>query len=48
MGEQNQIANILNSHHARIRVEEKYLNKLKLLKKGLKHDLLTGKVRVKV
>ena len=31
-----------------MRTEEKYLAKLKLQKKGLMLDLLTGKVRVKV
>ena len=46
--EQIQIADILNSHDARIRTEERYRDKLKLQKKGLMHDLLTGKVRVKV
>ena len=29
-------------------LDGKYCNKLKLQKKGLIHDLLTGKVRVKV
>jgi type I restriction enzyme S subunit len=33
---------------ARIRAEQECLDKLKLQKKGLMHDLLTGKVRVRV
>ena len=46
--EQIQIADILAAHDARISTEEQYRDKLKLQKKGLMHDLLTGKVRVKV
>ena len=46
--EQIQIADILNSHDARIRTEEQYRDKLNLQKKGLMHDLLTGKVRVQI
>ena len=46
--EQLKIIEPLNSHDARIRTEEQYRDKLKLQKKGLMHDLLTGKVRVKV
>jgi len=46
--EQLRIVQPLNSHDARIRTEEQYRDKLKLQKKGLMHDLLTGKVRVKV
>jgi type I restriction enzyme S subunit len=46
--EQLKIIEPLNSHDARIRIEEQYRDKLKLQKKGLMHDLLTGKVRVKV
>ncbi len=45
--EQLRIIQPLNSHDARIRTEEQYREKLKLQKKGLTHDLLTGKVRVK-
>ncbi|MBW4499536.1 MAG: restriction endonuclease subunit S [Scytonema hyalinum WJT4-NPBG1] len=45
--EQNHIVAIIDSHDTRIRKEETYLNKLKLQKQGLMHDLLTGKVRVK-
>ena len=45
--EQLKIVEPLNSHDARIRTEEQYRDKLKLQKKGLMHDLLTGKVRVK-
>ena len=46
--EQEQIAQVLDSQATRIRTEEQYLEKLKLQKKGLMHDLLTGKVRVKM
>ena len=46
--EQSRIAEILDSHDARIRAEEAYRDKLKQLKRGLMHDLLTGVVRVKV
>jgi hypothetical protein len=46
--EQLRIIQPLNIHDARIRTEEQYRDKLKLQKKGLMHDLLTGKVRVKV
>lgn len=44
--EQAQIVERLDSLDTRIRTEEAYLNKLKLQKQGLMHDLLTGKVRV--
>lgn len=44
--EQICIASIIDTHDTRIRTEEAYLEKLKLQKKGLMHDLLTGKVRV--
>jgi len=46
--EQLRIIQPLNIHDTRIRTEEQYRDKLKLQKKGLMHDLLTGKVRVKV
>ena len=46
--EQIQIADILAAHDARISTEEQYRDKLKLQKKGLMHDLLTGKVRVQI
>jgi len=46
--EQHRIGDLYNTYDARIRAEEKYRDKLKLQKKGLMHDLLTGKVRVKV
>jgi len=46
--EQCRIIEPLNLYNTRIRAEEKYRDKLKLQKKGLMHDLLTGKVRVKV
>jgi type I restriction enzyme S subunit len=45
--EQERIISILDTHDTRIRTEEAYREKLKLQKKGLMHDLLTGKVRVK-
>jgi hypothetical protein len=35
------------STYGSIRTEEQYRDKLKLQKKGIMHDLLTGKVRVK-
>ena len=46
--EQLKVASIMNPHDARIHTEEQYRDKLKLQKKGLMQDLLTGKVRVKV
>jgi type I restriction enzyme S subunit len=46
MREQREIAAIVDGYDTRIRAEETYLNKLKLQKQGLMHDLLTGKVRV--
>ena len=46
--EQRKIVKILDAHDVRIRTEEQYRDKLKLQKKGLMHDLLTGKVRVRV
>jgi type I restriction enzyme S subunit len=46
--EQLHIASVMDTHDARIRTEEQYRDKLKLQKKGLMHDLLTGKVKVKV
>ncbi len=46
--EQLKIIDPLNAHDTRIHTEEQYRDKLKLQKKGLVHDLLTGKVRVKV
>ena len=45
--EQHRIIEILDAHGARIRVEEAYRDKLRLQKKGLMDDLLTGRVRVK-
>lgn len=44
--EQEEIITILEAHDARIAAEEADLAKLKLIKKGLMHDLLTGRVRV--
>jgi type I restriction enzyme S subunit len=46
--EQENMALLLDAHDARIRTEEQYRDKLKLQKKGLMHDLLTGKVRVEM
>jgi type I restriction enzyme S subunit len=45
--EQERIVGIINNYNTRIRTEEAYRDKLKLQKKGLMHDLLTGKVRIK-
>jgi type I restriction enzyme S subunit len=45
--EQSRIVEIIEAYDTRIRAEEAYGDKLKLQKKGLMHDLLTGKVRVK-
>jgi len=45
--EQIRIVEMIDSHDTRIRTEEAYRDKLKLQKKGLMHDLLTGKLRVK-
>jgi len=45
--EQIRIVEMIDSHDTRIHAEEAYRDKLKLQKKGLMHDLLTGKVRVK-
>ena len=45
--EQEQITSVLEKYNTCIRTEEAYRDKLKLQKKGLMHDLLTGKVRVK-
>lgn len=45
--EQDSIIEILDAHDACIRAEEAYRDKLKLQKKGLMDDLLTGRVRVK-
>ncbi|MEH2091644.1 restriction endonuclease subunit S [Nostoc sp.] len=44
--EQKKIADIIDAQNIHIRAEEDYLNKLKLQKKGLMDDLLTGRVRV--
>jgi type I restriction enzyme S subunit len=46
--EQDSIVSNLNFHDSRIRTEEQYRDKLKLQKKGLMHDLLTGKIRVEM
>lgn len=44
--EQHRIAEVLDAHDGRIRSEEAYLAKLRLQKRGLMDDLLTGRVRV--
>jgi len=46
--EQGYIVDALAAHDARIRCEEAKRDKLILTKKGLMHDLLTGRVRVPV
>jgi type I restriction-modification system DNA methylase subunit len=46
LAEQQRIVEIYEAHSARIKVEQQYLNKLKLRKKRLMYDLLTGKVKV--
>ena len=38
----------IKSAESKPRAEQTYLSKLKALKKGLMHDLLTGRVRVKM
>lgn len=48
IAEQRKILDVFNAHDTRIRTEEAYRDKLKLQKQGLMHDLLTGKVRVKI
>ena len=44
--EQIRIVELMDSYETRVRSEEANLNKLKQIKKGLVHDLLTGRVRV--
>lgn len=46
--EQERITMIVSSHDARIRSEEVSRDKLKVIKRGLMQDLLTGRVRVSV
>lgn len=48
IAEQNKISKAAESYDSLIHAEEQHLAKLKLQKKGLMHDLLTGKVRVKI
>ncbi len=45
--ERKRIAEVISAHDKHLSDEEEYLKKLGLEKKGLMHDLLTGKVRVK-
>ena len=47
VGEQRAIVDSVEAHDAHIRTEQQYRDKLKLQKKGLMHDLLTGNVRVR-
>ncbi|MFM1842385.1 MAG: hypothetical protein RLZZ490_1121 [Cyanobacteriota bacterium] len=44
--EQRLITQVIQSKNTKISQEEAYIEKLRLQKKGLMHDLLTGKVRV--
>jgi type I restriction enzyme S subunit len=44
--EQMAMIEIMEAHDVRLHAEEAYYDKLKQLKKGLMHDLLTGRVRV--
>lgn len=46
LDEQRHIAENLDAHDERIRAEEAYVEKLRLQKRGLTEDLLTGRVRV--
>lgn len=46
LAEQAQVMHVLESHDARINAEEAERDKLRQLKQGLMHDLLTGRVRV--
>jgi type I restriction enzyme S subunit len=46
--EQERIEKVLESKDMNLQTEGHYLSKLKLIKKGLMHDLLTGKVRVDI
>jgi len=48
VNEQIRISYVLDAQEQRITSETAYLSKLMLIKKGLMHDLLTGKARVKV
>ncbi len=41
------IIQVIEAHVSRMRNEEEHPYKLKLQKKGLMHDLLTGKLRVR-
>ncbi len=46
--EQDMIASAIAAHNQRITTAQIYLEKLTAIKKGLMHDLLTGKVRVNI
>jgi type I restriction enzyme, S subunit len=46
--EQNRIGDMYDVYSNHVQSEEQYREKLKLQKKGLMHDLLTGKVRVQI
>lgn len=47
LAEQKQIFKLVDTHNDRIQKEEAHRDKLKLEKKGLMQDLLTGKVRIR-
>lgn len=44
--EQERILDVLSKYNKNVNIEEVYLNKLRLYKTSLMHDLLTGKVRI--
>ena len=44
--EQDRIVELFDGHEVRVSTEIDYMHKLVLMKKGLIHDLLTGRVRV--
>ncbi len=46
--EQLRVVSVVDSYNHYVKTEQNYLSKLRLLKKGLMHDLLTGKVRVNI
>lgn len=46
LGEEQRISSFLGDMDGRVQGEETYRDKLKLQKRGLMHDLLTGRVRV--
>lgn len=46
LGEQQRVSRVLDEHNERVASEGTGLSKLRLMKKGLMEDLLTGRVRV--